>query len=378
MATTHSEILEALSRRLGHPLVLVSRLEEARLRIPADFAAAFLPDLHLTSDAAAEAFAGYHFRRELRQTLGAALDVLNAFPRLNRIQLGDRYDLWREDVLGKRPIADQIAEIRRDHGPSVDGLIAERGWRFLAGNHDASLSVARGSEPYNDAEERIWCGEATPGGADAPILVLHGDYFDPVEVLPNSWKEFGLLRVGRQTPETIQDLCQRPPAFRIAPKDRATPADLRHFVNYVHPPMPKNLVAGSDDVAFGPTLQPNSAFNVLWYPSARNWVIGPADPGTKLFEAARDRTERIARREGRPKPKLCVIGHTHAPRIVRGDRSDGRTPFVLMDCGAWVEQSRVPLVRNGVRRTETSLSAHFGVVVGCDIRIYQLVATPGA
>ena len=377
MATTHSEILGALSSRLGHPLVLVSRLEEARLRIPADFAAAFLPDLHLTSDAAAEAFAGYHFRRELRQTLGAALDVLNAFPRLKRIQLGDRYDLWREDVLGERPIADQIAEIRRDHGASVDGLIAERGWQFLAGNHDASLSVARGGEPYNDAEERIWCGEATPGGADTPILVLHGDYFDPIEVLPNSWKEFGLLRVGRQTPETIQDLCQQPPAFRIAPKDRATPADLSHFVDYVHPPMPTNLVAGSDDAAFGPTLQPNGAFNVLWYPSARNWVVGPADPGTKFFEAARDRTERIARREGRPKPKLCVIGHTHAPRIVRGDRSDGRTPFVLMDCGAWVEQSRVPLVRNGVLRTRTSLSAHFGIVVGCDIRIYQLVASVG-
>jgi UDP-2,3-diacylglucosamine pyrophosphatase LpxH len=375
MAPTHNDILGALSTRLGHPLVLVSRLEETLLRIPAGFAAAFLPDLHLTSDAAAEAFAGYHFRQDLRQTIGSVLDVLNAIPGLRKIQLGDRYDLWREDVLGEKPIADQIAGIRRDHGSCLDDLVAGRGWQFLAGNHDGSLSVARGDEPYNDAEETIWCGEATPGGVDTPILVLHGDYFDPVEILPNSWKEFGLLRVGRQTPETIQDLCKEPPAFRIAPKDQATPADLSHFVDYVHPPLPVNLVEGSDDAALGQYVQPNIAFNVLWYPSARNWVIGPADPGTRFFEAARDRTEGIARKEARPKPKLCVIGHTHDPRIVRGDRSDGQTPFVLMDCGAWVERSRVPLIRNGVLRTDMSLSAHLGIVVGCDLRIYQLVAS---
>ncbi|MGE5344406.1 MAG: hypothetical protein ACM3JH_00490 [Acidithiobacillales bacterium] len=374
---THDEILSTLSSRLGHPLVLVSRLEETLLRIPADFAAAFLPDLHLTSDAAADQFAGYHFRRDLRGTLGAVLDVLNAFSGLRKIQLGDRYDLWREDVLGPRPIADQIAGIRRDHGACLDGLLAERGWQFLAGNHDARLSVVRGHEPYNDAEETIWCAEATPGAMDTPVLVLHGDYFDPVEILPTSWKEFGLLRVGRQTPETVQDLCKAPPEFRIAPKDQATPADLSHFIPYQHPPLPKNLVQGRSDADLAQILKPNSAFNVLWYPSARNWVIGPADPGTKFFEAARDRTEGIARREARPKPKLCVIGHTHDPRIVRGDRADGQTPFVMMDCGAWVERSRVPLVQGGVLTTDTVFSAHLGVVVGCDLRIYQLVTGQG-
>ncbi len=374
---THDEILSALSSRLGRPLVLVSRLKETLLRIPKDFAAVFLPDLHLTSDAAAEQFAGYHFRRDLRATLGAALDVLNALPNLRKIQLGDRYDLWREDVLGPRPIADQIAGIRKDQGASVDGLVAGRGWQFLAGNHDGRLSVVRGDEPYNDAEETIWCAEATPGGADTPVLVLHGDYFDPVEVLPTSWKEFGLLRVGRQTPETVQDLCKTPPEFRIAPKDQATPADLSDFIPYDHPPLPKNLVEGSRDADLAQILQPGCAFNVLWYPSTRNWVIGPADPGTKFFEAARDRTEGIARREARPKPKLCVIGHTHDPRIVRGDRADGQTPFVLMDCGAWVERSRLPLVKSGALTTDTVFSAHLGVVVGCDLRIYQLVRGQG-
>ncbi len=374
---THDDILSALSSRLGRPLVLVSRLEETLLRIPADFAAVFLPDLHLTSDAAAAQFAGYHFRSDLRGTLGAAVDVLNSFPGLRKIQLGDRYDLWREDVLGPRPITDQIAGIRRDHGVCLDGLVAGRGWRYLAGNHDGRLSVERGDEPYNDAEETIWCGESTPGGADTPVLVLHGDYFDPVEALPTDWKEFGLLRVGRQTPETIQDLCKTPPEFRIAPKDQATPADLSDFTPYEHPSLPKNLVEGGCDADLAQVLQPGSAFNVLWYPSARNWVIGPADPGTKFFEAARDRTEGIACREARPKPKLCVIGHTHDPRIVRGDRSDGQTPFVLMDCGAWVEQSCLPLIRDGDLRSETVLSAHLGVVVGCDLRIYQLVTGQG-
>ena len=375
--TTHDEILSALSRRLGRPLVLVSRLEETLLRIPADFAAAFLPDLHLTSDAAAEAFAGYHFRRDLRDTLGGVLDVLNSIPGLRKIQLGDRYDLWREDVLGPKPIADQIAEIRRDHGACLDGLVGGRGWEFLAGNHDGRLSVERGDEPYNDAEETIWCGEATPGGADTPVLVLHGDYFDPVEVLPTSLKEFGLLRVGRQTPETIQDLCKTPPEFRIAPKDEATPADLDRFTPFEHPKLPTSLVEGSCDADLGQILQPNSAFNVLWYPSSRNWVIGPDDPGPKFFEAARARTEGIAAREERPRPKLCVIGHTHDPRIVRGDRSDGQTPFVMMDCGAWVERSCLPLLAGGAVTSDTVLSAHLGVVVGCELRIYQLVSSGG-
>lgn len=374
---THDDILSALSSRLGRPLVLVSRLEETLLRIPSDFAAAFLPDLHLTSDAAGNQFAGYHFRRELRDTLGAVLDVLNSFSDLERIQLGDRYDLWREDVLGPRPIADQIAGIRRDHGACLVGLVADRGWRFLAGNHDTRLSVVRGNEPYNDAAETIWCGATPPGGANTSILVLHGDYFDPVEVLPTSWKEFGLLRVGRQTPETIQDLCKEAPSFRIAPKDQYTVADTSHFTPYQHPPLPTSLVQGRNDADFAQVLQPNGAYNVFWYPSARNWVIGPADPGTKFFEAARERTEGIALREGHPKPKLCVIGHTHDPRIVRGDRSDGQTPFVMMDCGAWVERSRLSRAQGGNPPPDPVFSAHLGVVVGCELRIYQLVASQG-
>jgi hypothetical protein len=64
--------------------------------------------------------------------------------------------------------------------------------------------------------------------------------------------------------------------------------------------------------------------------------------------------------------RLIVIGHTHRPRIVRGMRPDG-TPFVLMDCGAFVGSGFL-----SDELDEPIANMQIGVKLGSDIRIYQL------
>jgi hypothetical protein len=61
-----------------------------------------------------------------------------------------------------------------------------------------------------------------------------------------------------------------------------------------------------------------------------------------------------------------VIGHTHRARIVRGKRPD-KTPFVLMDCGAFVGTSFL-----SDELDAPIANAQVGVKVGNDLRIYQL------
>jgi hypothetical protein len=64
--------------------------------------------------------------------------------------------------------------------------------------------------------------------------------------------------------------------------------------------------------------------------------------------------------------RLMVIGHTHRARIVRGKRPD-KTPFVLMDCGAFVGTSFL-----SDELDAPIANAQIGVKVGNDLRIYQL------
>jgi hypothetical protein len=61
-----------------------------------------------------------------------------------------------------------------------------------------------------------------------------------------------------------------------------------------------------------------------------------------------------------------VIGHTHRARLVQGKRADG-SPFVLMDCGAFVGTSFL-----SDELDAPVANAQIGVKVGNDLRIYQM------
>lgn len=375
--TTHADVLSALSSALG-PVTLVSRLHEPRLRIPPSLAAAFLPDLHLTSDEAAQNFKGYFFRPQLRRTLGGLMQALDTLPGLVKVQLGDRYDLWREESVDRgkggapRAVPEMIADIRQDHGSSVELLDSSHGWRFLAGNHDEKLSCRGGDDAFRDAEELLPLGATAAGAKDPAILVTHGDTFDPVELLPTSFKKGILHATGKFVSEATTGISRDPSRLRVARS--IGPISSAKFEPYV-PPFPiqkrPKLPAVSSEVDVASTTD-GPTFNVVGYPPEGYWAEGPDQAVLTFLKTARRRSRTMAELLGLalPAPKLCVIGHTHSPRLILTLREDETTPFVLMDCGAWVGQCRYTPAMEHKRRSFRS--AQLGVVVGCDLRIYQL------
>lgn len=378
--TTHADVLSALCSGLG-PVTLVSRLYEPRLRLPPSFAAAFLPDLHLTSDEAAQNFKGFFFHPELRPTLEVTLRSLDSLPGLLKVQLGDRYDLWREASVDaakggvSRSVPDMLADIRRDHDSVVERLDSSHGWRFLAGNHDEKLSRRGGDDAFRDAEELLSLGATAVDAKGPAILVTHGDTFDPVELLPASFKKGILHATGKLVGENTTGISQDPSRLRVARS--IGPISNAKFEPYVppfliqkSPKLPQVSNEAGVAGAVGPT------FNVVGYPPAGYWAEGPDQSVLTFLKAARRRSRALADLVDMsfPAPKLCVVGHTHNPRIILTLREDETTPFALMDCGAWVCRCRY--VPAGQKQRQTFRSAQLGVVVGCDLRIYQLSTQP--
>jgi UDP-2,3-diacylglucosamine pyrophosphatase LpxH len=373
---THDDVLTTLCGQLNGSVTLVSRVVEPGLRVPSSTAVLLLPDLHLITDAAADKYAGYHFRpNELGALLGAVIRAANELGSdLTRIQLGDRYDLWREQIVdGARTVGAVVSDIRNACQEFAASMTTAQGWQFLAGNHDHELArPTDGSTPeaFEDAEHLIWLGASAVSGRDTPILVLHGDTFDIVEqVFPASLKKGILHTVGASATETTKKLSRDPTTVK---QQRSGPViDPKQFrsiplPDYVAPTRPLPAVASDAQVL---QAAPDPTFNVYFFPSPNFYVLDPGGQDLDFFKAARSRTKDIAVQFARPAPKLTIIGHTHNPRIVASRREDEQTPFLLMDCGAWVEKSTFPSKLGGQM---TVYSAHLGVVVGCDIRIYQL------
>lgn len=384
---THADFLAAVTKSLGAPLTLVSRLVEPRLRIPESTAAVFLPDLHLTTERAIERFqkAGFFFRPESRKTLKRFLEGVEPLSGFQRIQLGDRYDLWREGIAwddapapdnGPRPPrpadADLVTEIRAFHGDAVARL-AGPSWEFLAGNHDDRLNRAL-KKPGADAEPFIPLGAQDVAEKVAPVLVLHGHQFDSVEKLPDWLQLFGIDAFANLFPEGSRNLALGPPPPSIKAQRRTGPSnagDLRPLSTFqeigVTPKVPLPSVRNEsevDDVTGG------VPFNVQRFPSLKKFFVrGGGAPNFSLVEPIVRKVRDFAREHDRSIPKLVVIGHTHTPRIVTTFHLDGETPFVLADCGAWVERSAWTRVGGGAVEAR---SAHVGVLAGNDIRIYQL------
>jgi hypothetical protein len=61
--------------------------------------------------------------------------------------------------------------------------------------------------------------------------------------------------------------------------------------------------------------------------------------------------------------RVAAIGHTHHARIATATAPDGE-PFVLVDCGAWIEECRETLTLAGTLRLGYSCFEPGGVA--CD------------
>jgi len=261
-------------------------------------------------------------------------------------QLGDFVDLWREGF-GNDP-SNIIAD-----NPSVCNLLL-RGLRTsptdipvpvycLRGNHDFSIM----DWGYFGAWQRAYVFD------DTPVVILHGDVLDWLEVWGPEWLLRAIVYLtGVRSGE-------------------------RNFSQ-------EELQQGTDAL----NRQNVDSGRYLW--ASKYWLgtqlstppsgpTGPADDnvitvndlsGHELMPHAYDLAQKfLSAREKRT--RFMIIGHTHWPRIIRHQKDDDL--FVLMDCGAWLEKYWVGPDRN-IQPSDADLSdsQQIGVVIGNDLRIYQL------
>lgn len=348
-------------------LRLISRLYNDELVGSSDVRDVYflLPDLHLLTKATETGYRygflkvqpGISVRRDLilAHLCEAMLAVWNALPsgqHVQTVQLGDFVDLWREAEAGQSD-AMVMNRILTDH-PTVERQLVKRSGaqtlaaHILTGNHDAksgkTLPFARRSLKFGPANQET-------------LLATHGDAFDPTELLlPDKLTEqmvewFGPLASAgsHQLDRTVE----------------SQPGGLEGVQG--HGPVVIDTADDSD------CLQ--DWVNV-WQ------VRSPGEADSKqaheLLPIAKTMADKVRRGKAKgalgldgemPLLRTIVIGHSHTPRLVVARGNDGAADLVLADCGAWIENSRFG--------STNVPSCHFGVLVGGDLRIYQLDPAPG-
>ena len=330
----------------GGGVAMVSRYLNSGLQLPGGRAHIFIPDCHLLTTDDANCYPKYHF--QLKDDLELFLKGLKDLKISNRGEvtvwsLGDLFDLWR--ARGNLGDKGELDAITAEYAPIMDLLLTSppNGVRaeLIAGNHDYAIHLL----PEWSAR-RFALIENQPGKGD--LLILHGDTLDAIEKIPLGLKELGVkvatwISAGQH--ELDQEDQQR-----------------MGVVN-------RNLADGDTMIGAG---------KVRLYTAGGDTegdevnVVSPDRPGTKpeskqYYEAARELA--LALKSHGHDVRTVIVGHSHFARIVAGDRGDG-IPFSLMDCGAWFGQCRLS------SKGPWILSAQVGVLVGSDMRIYQLGTRP--
>ncbi|NOT07104.1 MAG: hypothetical protein HOP28_02770 [Gemmatimonadales bacterium] len=323
-------------------LRLIARLADDTLGFPAGRARLFIPDIHLLSEAAAREFpkTGFRLESELTRFLKALAAFKDSHPgELQVFQAGDLFDIWR--TRGSGGSKRKVDDIAADHGEILSLLLfgppAGSRASLLAGNHDYDLHNLREWHA-----PRFWFLNDSPAGVPDALLI-HGDCFDWVEnFLPDSLQAAG-VRLAK---------------FASAGQHELDHEDLLGVLAVNEEIPRKDSPVGEARAELGdPGAPAGSRFNLV------QWTKTVGKVG-RYFEAAREMAVALLDR-GRD-VRLVVCGHSHDARIVTGDRGDG-TPFVLMDCGAWLGQCRFGPA------SPWRASAQVGVLIGNDMRIYQLI-----
>lgn len=348
----HSRILAALDQMFpadsAHPerfgVALVAQYADPGLALPTGRSHVFIPDCHLLSPPDVLAYKNNHFRLEAE-----LLVLLEGLAKLKNVhrgdlqvwQLGDLFDIWRaRGGRGDSAEVDAICaafpkhvELLRSSPPT--GMRA----RILAGNHDYMTHEL----PTWATQRAGFIENQAPGG---DILVVHGDAFDWIESLPDKFQAC-IVRMAKQVTAGQHELL----------------TDKRDVVAQVNQALPagdcpigaeqSTVAAKRPKAGQGPKVAVNTV------PAPPAGAPKPTTfwkPATKLALELKKHGWDI---------RLVVIGHTHQPRIVHGNRGDGK-PFVLMDCGAWMGQCRL------ARTDPWVWSAQIGVLSEGEMRIYQL------
>jgi UDP-2,3-diacylglucosamine pyrophosphatase LpxH len=307
----HSGLLGALQGVAN--VQLVARLEDPRLNFPqTEELHVFIPDLHLITDAR-RTEAGYAYGTNYPVLLEQVVRRLASFQReaapageVVVYQIGDLFDLWRQ-ADGLDPEANAASAIQNDHASLLAALRdPDLNVQFLLGNHDYDLYRF----PNFDAWQRSFV-------LPPSVMLLHGDVFDWVEKLPGELKNLVLFLFSASHPAGTADLEK----MRAINRQHGMG---KNFHDFIQNPAAAGLGRWRDAADSGSEwniqLEGTASADMLLYLDAARQKCGEAN---QQFGSALN---------------VAVIGHTHHARIAVHDR-DGEF-FVLMDCGAWIENCR--------------------------------------
>ena len=372
---THDDLLGALQQEFPRGsgaqgkdgVYLVARLREPALGFSDSTPYVFIPDLHLTPKSDAVRFPWVTARESQVEALTRLALLLGRLrvtdPGLRVCQLGDCFDLWRVGGIGGNAQAD-VAAVRADRGDLFQALYVSAGAFQLAGNHDQELlkiQVPGGPQPLNTVILHR-------DGAATDAVLAHGHQWDPIESLDRTFKEpfaRGATELVPPTPRSMLEAANphwKPEPVSTRPPRR--PSDANKFLHFglrQTDPLPLRTEA-VNVVPYHPVQDPAKAFIDSFGGGRKLTVDGPRQT---FFTDIAWWSQETSQKQGSD-IRLVVIGHTHRARIVRGKRPD-KTPFVLMDCGAFVGTSFL-----SDELDAPIANAQIGVKVGSELRIYQL------
>ena len=375
---THDDILAALQEQYprgasGAPpagVFLVARLREPTLRMSDPRPYVFIPDTHLVPRTDADRFPWVTARETqvaaLAQLAGLLAQLRGRDPTLRVWQLGDFFDLWRTGGIGGPAKEDADATLA-DRQALVEALCTQAGMDIIVGNHDEELLQYQWPSG-RPALKTVILSKASGTG---DTILAHGHHFDPVEALGRDVKEFFARGFTERVPPAALGMLEATnPHWKPQAVDTPPPKKPKARVRFLHfnlsaaDPVPMGADA-VNAITHQVSRDPSRAFVDALGARTKASVDGPRQT---FFSDAAWWAQQLSH-DGRD-VRLVVIGHTHQARIVRGKRPDG-TPFVLMDCGAWVGTSFL-----SDELDAPIANAQIGVKVGDDLRIYQLGYVP--
>lgn len=340
----HSKLLASL---LSIATVnLVASLRDERIGFPDNKdLRIFIPDIHLISEKRRKQ-GNFTFATnfpDLLTALAGALTELRAKraddETIAVYQLGDFLDLWREDP-GLDDKLEVGSRIKDDHEDLVSALLdSNLKTRFLLGNHDFDLYRW---PDYGAWERRYYLPDAS---VQAPSLILlHGDIFDWVELMPDKVQDVFVYLFAPHLSPTDYSLGQMKDLIKQS-------HGRRNYRTYIRAPKPVTVGLMGKDMETIPD----------------RWNIqteGSSSPeNQKFLNSAYECCQKANKNYG-VNLRAAVIGHTHHARIAV--REDDSGFFVLIDCGAWIENCKA---EDG---SQTAPNAQIGALSANEVRIYQL------
>jgi predicted phosphodiesterase len=368
----HGEILGALQAAFPGGVYLLARLADPSLRLSDPTAHVFIPDTHIVPADEIERWPGRVLTPSRVDVLLRLLDTLDSLrsqdPALVVWQLGDLVDLWRTGDTPGLALKERLKRLRGDWRTLLGRFepTAALPIRRVFGNHDEDLRGLPG------IDEREFVPQDPGNAASNDMLVTHGHQYDPIEDLPGSLKELFMRGLTERVSPYARDLMSATnphwapqPDFTFEPPSVPRANETARFVSPGLIPVDPIPLASSEWNV--------EDIKLVYHPDANPLGIGTG--GGSLWQDDRnpalwERGKQRAREAGWAgySVSLVVVGHTHNPRILRGQQPDG-SPVVLMDCGGWI----------GPRFLSPALdqmihNCTIGVRVGGDLRIYQLTA----